>query len=119
MTKHSLYYIIDYMITVNALKARSQLGTMLDKVSQEGEHYVIERLNKPLVAVVPIDEYEEVFSQRKAHDQEKQKEEFLALLHQFRKKYGKRIAGKEGSTAFIRKMRQERTKQLLDAISRE
>lgn len=104
------------MKTINALKARTQLGTVLDSVSRHGEHYIIERLNKPLVAVVPIQEYKERFLNTSFADKSERKEQLLTLVKQITKKYGKKLAGKEGSVQFIRKMRNNRTKQLLDAI---
>ena len=44
---------------VNALKARQQLGQLLEEVYYRGDHYIIERAGKPMAAVVPIWQFEE------------------------------------------------------------
>ena len=113
LTLYHLYYIIDYMKTINALSARSRLGTILDEVSQEGEHYIIERLSRPLVAVVPVSEYEEVFQQRIS---KKNGELLLEQLAAFRKKYGKKLSRGKDTTRLIRDMREKRTKHLLNLV---
>lgn len=101
------------MKTISALKARSRLGTILNEVSQEGEHYVIERLSRPLVAVVPIREYKEVFKQKTSKNRG---EELLRELASFRKKYGKKLSGKKGTTQLIREMRAKRTQHLISLL---
>ena len=45
--------------TVNALKARQQLGELLEGVYYKGDQYIIERAGKPMVAVVPLWQLEE------------------------------------------------------------
>jgi len=39
---------------VNALKARQQLGQLLEEVYYRGDQYIIERAGKPMAAVVPV-----------------------------------------------------------------
>jgi prevent-host-death family protein len=39
---------------LNALKARQQLGQLLEEVYYQGEQYIIERAGKPMAAVVPV-----------------------------------------------------------------
>ena len=39
---------------VNALKARQNLGQLLEEVYYKGDQYIIERAGKPLAAVVPL-----------------------------------------------------------------
>ncbi len=39
---------------VNALKARQNLGQLLEEVYYKGDQYVIERAGRPMAAVVPI-----------------------------------------------------------------
>ena len=106
-TKDILYYIIDDMKTINALRARSRLGTLLDEVSQKGEHYVIERLSRPLVAVVPFSEYQTKIQDKEAEIKRK-REEAVKEIFEFRKKYGRKLAKGKDSAAIIRKMRDER-----------
>ena len=39
---------------VNALKARQNLGRLLEEVYYKGDQYIIERAGKPLAAMVPL-----------------------------------------------------------------
>ena len=39
---------------VNALKARQNLGRMVEEVYYKGDQYIIERAGKPMAAVVPL-----------------------------------------------------------------
>ena len=39
---------------VNALKARRNLGQLLEEVYYKGDQYVIERAGRPMAAVVPV-----------------------------------------------------------------
>ncbi len=49
---------------VTALKARQQLGTMLEEVFYRGDQYIIERSGKPMAAVVPVAQLEEWHKRR-------------------------------------------------------
>lgn len=40
--------------TLNALKARQNLGEILEEVYYKGDQYIIERAGKPMAAVVPL-----------------------------------------------------------------
>jgi len=44
---------------INALKARKNLGELLEEVYYKGDQYVIERAGKPMAAVVPLWQLEE------------------------------------------------------------
>jgi len=44
--------------TISALKARQNLGQVMNEVALKGDDYVIERAGKPLVAVIPIEKYQ-------------------------------------------------------------
>jgi prevent-host-death family protein len=44
---------------INALKARKNLGQLLEEVYYRGDQYVIERAGRPMAAVVPIWQLEE------------------------------------------------------------
>ena len=44
---------------INALKARKNLGQLLEEVYYKGDQYVIERAGKPMAAVVPLWQLEE------------------------------------------------------------
>ncbi len=43
--------------TINALKARQNLGEILEGVYYKGDQYIVERAGKPMAAVVPISQY--------------------------------------------------------------
>ena len=43
--------------TITALKARRNLGQLLEEVFYKGDHYIVERAGKPMAAVVPVTEY--------------------------------------------------------------
>jgi len=44
---------------VNALKARQNLGQLLEEVYYKGDQFVIERAGRPMAAVVPVWQLEE------------------------------------------------------------
>jgi len=62
---------MDVVKKVNALKARQQLGQLLEEVYYRGDHYIIERAGKPMAAVVPVWQFEE-WQQRR--------EQFFAMI---------------------------------------
>ena len=43
---------------ISALKARQNLGRVMNEVALKGDDYIIERAGKPLVAVIPIKKYQ-------------------------------------------------------------
>jgi prevent-host-death family protein len=45
--------------TINALKARQNLGTLLEEVYYRDDQFIIERAGKPMAAVVPVWQLEE------------------------------------------------------------
>lgn len=102
------------MKTISALKARSRLGTILDEVSKKKEHYLIERLSKPLAVVIPVEEYEKTVSKesRKARLRKVAEE-----IDQWREKHGRKLVGWD-AVETIRKMREERTGQILKATQK-
>jgi prevent-host-death family protein len=50
---------MDVVKKVNALKARQNLGQLLEEVYYKGDQYVIERAGRPMAAVVPVWQLEE------------------------------------------------------------
>ena len=52
--------------TVSALKARKNLGELLEEVYYRGDQYIIERAGKPMAAVVPLSQLEVWQEQREA-----------------------------------------------------
>ena len=45
---------------VTALKARQQLGTIMNAVSFKNDQYVVERKGMPMVAIIPIKKFEQM-----------------------------------------------------------
>ena len=56
--------MIDMRKTVSALKARKNLGELLEEVYYRGDQYIIERAGKPMAAVVPLSQLEAWQEQR-------------------------------------------------------
>jgi prevent-host-death family protein len=50
---------LDVTKTVNALKARKNLGQLLEEVYYKGDQYVIEQAGRPMAAIVPVWQLEE------------------------------------------------------------
>jgi prevent-host-death family protein len=44
--------------TISAMKARQNLGQVMNEVALKGDDYIIERAGKPLVAVIPMEKYQ-------------------------------------------------------------
>ena len=63
--------------TVNALKARQNLGQMLEEVYYNGEQFIVDRAGRPMAAVVPLWQLEE---------QEKSRERFFAAVDELHEK---------------------------------
>jgi prevent-host-death family protein len=42
---------------ISAQKARQRLGELMDEVRISGDKYVVERGNRPMVVVIPLEEY--------------------------------------------------------------
>lgn len=56
---------VDEMVKkVTALKARKNLGQLLEEVYYRGDQYVIERAGKPMAAIVPLWHLEEWLKRR-------------------------------------------------------
>ena len=43
---------------LSALKARQNLGQVMNEVSLKGDDYIIERAGKPLVAIISMEKYQ-------------------------------------------------------------
>jgi prevent-host-death family protein len=50
--------------TISAIKARKNLGQLLEEVYYQGAQYIIERAGRPMAAVVPLPELEKLQEQR-------------------------------------------------------
>ena len=63
--------------TINALKARRNLGQLLEEVFYRGDQFVIERAGKAMAVVISASEYEAY---------KKQREEDMKVFDEIRKK---------------------------------
>lgn len=100
------------MITINALKIRTKLGSILDNVVL-GEHYIVERLGKPTAVIIPYTKFN-----IEKHEEETRRQRMQTAakkMDEWREKYSKKYSG-EDSVTIIRRMRKERTKHLLNVI---
>ncbi len=48
-----------------ALKARQNLGQVMNEVAIKGDDYIIERAGKPLVAIISMEKYQMIQQERK------------------------------------------------------
>lgn len=62
---------------INALKARQNLGQLLEEVYYKGDEYVIERAGRPMAAVVPLWQLEE---------RQKRRERFFGMVEELQQK---------------------------------
>lgn len=58
---------------ISAMKARQNLGQIMNEVSLKGDDYIIERAGKPLVAVVSMEKFQTL---------QKDKDEAISALEQ-------------------------------------
>jgi len=66
------------MKTVNALKLRQQLGSVLRALQESGRPILIERNSKPAAVMISLEDYQKRFVDRQAD--EKRKEMVEAIL---------------------------------------
>lgn len=60
--------------TISAMKARQNLGQVMNEVALRGDDYIVERAGKPLVAIIPIEKYQKLQQDR---------ENFSRLMREF------------------------------------
>lgn len=65
------------MKTVNALKLRQQLGSVLRSLQESGQPVLIERNSKPAAVLISLDDYQKRFVDREADEKRKQMVEIL------------------------------------------
>ncbi len=49
---------------ITAIKARQNLGELLEEVYYKNDHFIITRREKAMAAVIPVEEYERILKQR-------------------------------------------------------
>ena len=62
---------------INALKARQNLGQLLEEVYYKGDEYVIERAGRPMAAVVPLWQLDK---------RQKRRERFFSMVEELQQK---------------------------------
>ena len=69
--------------TISAIKVRQNLGQVMNEVALKDDKYIIERAGKPLVAIIPIEQYRSMKKERK---------EFFQMVDEIQKGI-KKVAG--------------------------
>lgn len=49
---------------ISAMKARQNLGQIMNEVAIRGDDYIVERAGKPLVAIIDMDKYQRLLEER-------------------------------------------------------
>lgn len=70
--------------TISAIKVRQNLGQVMNEVALKDDEYIIERAGKPLVAIIPIEQYQSMKKERK---------EFFQMVGEIQKGTKKAAAG--------------------------
>jgi len=100
---------------VSATEVKNSWGRVVKRVLQQREPALVENKGKPMVVILPVDEYEQLVDRQQA---EAHKEEQLMLLgeaERFAKEIASRYADQPviDSVELIREMREERDDELL------
>ena len=66
--------------TISAIKARQNLGQVMNEVALKEDEYIVERAGKPLVAIIPIEQYQRMKAGREA---------FFSMADEIQKEAGK------------------------------
>jgi len=90
--------------TINALTLRKKLGSTLDEVHNKKIPIIISRANKPLVVMIPFEEYKKIKEEK---ERERRLRSAASKIDQWREKHIKQLKGLN-SVEIIRQMREER-----------
>ncbi len=55
---------MEMLKTISAMKARRRFGQIMNEISIKADEYIIERAGKPLVVMIPFEEYQSLKSER-------------------------------------------------------
>lgn len=61
--------------TISAIKVRQNLGQVMNEVALKDDAYIVERAGKPLVAIIPIEQYQSM---------KKERDEFFRMVDEIR-----------------------------------
>lgn len=101
------------MITINALKIRTKLGSILDSVAQKGETYIIQRMGKPMAVIIPYQNFD--FKAQESKKRQERIQKAINSINYWRKKNINKYWTTD-SAIIIRRMRDERSQHLLDVV---
>jgi prevent-host-death family protein len=65
---------------ISAIKVRQNLGQVMNEVALKEDEYIVERAGKPLVAIIPIEQYQRMKGER---------EDFFRLTDEIQKEAAK------------------------------
>lgn len=63
------------LVKISAVKVRQNLGQVMNLVAIRGDDYIVERAGKALVAIIPIERYQELQAKAPVRPAEESKEE--------------------------------------------
>ncbi|QWR76005.1 type II toxin-antitoxin system Phd/YefM family antitoxin [Candidatus Magnetomonas plexicatena] len=66
---------------ISAMDARRQFGQLMDEVSVRQDDYIVERAGKPIVAIIPVRQYEQL-----QKNKEQDAEQFFKWVDNLREK---------------------------------
>jgi len=94
---------------VSATQARIHFGELMRRVMETGEPTVVERAGEPVVAIIPLDEYERFL------EAQKQQVDWKELVARARAQIRSELGEREmmPPEELIRQMREERDAQIL------
>lgn len=92
------------MKTINALTLRKKLESTLDEVHNKKIPIVISRANKPLVVMIPFEDYKEIKDEK---ERERRLRSAASKIDQWREKNMKGLKGLN-SVGILRQIREER-----------
>jgi len=101
------------MITINALKIRTKLGSILDSVAEKGDTYIVERMGKPMAVIVPYQNFD--FKDQELKKRKERIQKTIDSINYWRKKNVKKYWTTD-SAIIIRRMRDQRSQHLLDVV---
>lgn len=61
---------------ISAIKVRQNLGQVMNEVALKEDEYIVERAGKPLIAIIPIEEYQRM---------KKEKDDFFQMFEDVQK----------------------------------
>jgi prevent-host-death family protein len=73
--------------TISAIKVRQNLGQVMNEVALKADEFIVERAGKPLVAIIPIAQYQSI---------KREREEFFRMVEEIQAQSRKKGGGIKG-----------------------